>query len=134
MNVIRKLYLRQIALVVAFSMLIIGAIPARSMAYMLGAGPAVQAATQSTRAEDMAKVQRVLESKLVAGKLQAAGLTPSEVKTRLQKLSNADLHQFASRIDNLYAGGDFGVVIGLLVIVILVLVILKLMDRKIVLQ
>lgn len=135
MSFIKKLYFRHIALVVALSMLIIGSIPARSMAYVVGAEPVTKAVTGFTRGEDMAKLQRVLESKLVAGKLQSVGLTSEEVNSRVEKLSDSELHQFASQLDSLYPGGDaLGVIIGLLVIAILVMVILKLADRKIVIR
>ncbi|MDP2690597.1 MAG: PA2779 family protein [Deltaproteobacteria bacterium] len=135
MSFIKKMYFRQIALVVAFSMLIIGSIPAKSMAYVVGAEPFMKAVTGVSRAEDMAKLQRVLESKLVAGKLQSVGLTADEVETRVDKLSDSELHQFASQLDSLYPGGDgLGIVIALLIIVILVMVVLKLADRKIVIR
>lgn len=137
MGFIKKLYFRQIAIVVAFTMLIIGSIPAKSMGYMIGAEPALQQVTgaASTRAESMAKLQRVLESKLVSEKLQTVGLTPSEVETRVEKLSDSELHQFAAQLDTLYPGGDgFSVIIALLVIIILVMIILKINDRKIIIK
>lgn len=138
MRFIKKLYFRQIAIVVAFTMLIIGSIPAKSMGYMIGAEPVLQevAGASATRAESMAKLQRVLESKLVSEKLQTVGLTPSEVETRVERLSDSDLHQFAAQLDTLYPGGDggFSVIIALLVIVILVMIILKINDRKIVIK
>ncbi|MFQ5735994.1 MAG: PA2779 family protein [Thermodesulfobacteriota bacterium] len=135
MGIIKKMYFRQVALVVVFSMLIIGSIPAKSMAYVVGADPVTKAVTGVSRAQDMAKLQRVLESKLVSERLRTVGLTATEVETRVEKLSDSELHQFASRLDNLYPGGEaFGVLIGLLVIVILVMVILKLADRKIVIR
>lgn len=137
MKFVKKLYFRQIAIVVAFTMLIIGSIPAKSMGYMIGAEPALQQVTgaSATRAESMAKLQRVLESKLVSEKLQTVGLTPSEVESRVEMLSDSELHQFASQLDTLYPGGDgFSIIIALLVIVILVMLILKLSDRKIVIK
>lgn len=137
MRFVKKLYFRQIAIVVAFTMLLIGSIPTKSMAYVIGAEPAVQstASASATRAESMAKLQRVLESKLVSEKLQTVGLTPSEVESRMEKLSDSELHQFASQLDTLYPGGEaFAVIIAILVIVVLVMVILKLADRKIIIK
>ncbi|MBI4950254.1 MAG: PA2779 family protein [Deltaproteobacteria bacterium] len=131
MRLFKRLYFRQIALVVAFSMFVIGAIPAKSMAYV--AGP--EAVAASGRAVDMAKVQRVLESRLVADKLEATGLPSAEIMPRIERLTDDELHQFASQLDGLYPGGDgLGVVIALLVIVILVMVIMKLSNRKIIIR
>jgi len=135
MNFVKKLYFRQIAIVVAFAMLILGAIPVKSMAYVTGMEPAMQHATAASRAESMARVQRVLESKLVSERLQSVGLSAPEVESRIQKLSDTELHRFASQLDALYPGGDgFSVIIAILVIVILVMIILKLADRKIVIK
>ncbi len=131
MRFVKKLYFRQIALALAFSMLVIGSIPSKSMAYVVG----VDRAESFSRAADIDRVQRVLESKLVSEKLSQAGLSMTEIKSRLDKLSDSELHSFASQLDSLYPGGDaFGVVIALLIIVILVMVILKLADRKIVIR
>ncbi len=131
MRFVKKLYFRQIALVLAFAMLIIGSIPSKSMAYVVGA----DTAESFSRAADMDRAQRVLESKLVSEKLSSAGLSMTEVKSRLDKLSDSDLHSFASQLDSLYPGGDaLGAVIALLIIVILVMVILKFSNKKIVIK
>ncbi|MBI5493069.1 MAG: PA2779 family protein [Deltaproteobacteria bacterium] len=131
MRFVKKLYFRQIALALAFAMLIIGSIPSKSMAYVVGA----DRAESFSRAADIDRVQRVLESKLVSEKLSQAGLSMTEIKSRLDKLSDTELHSFASQLDSLYPGGDaLGVVIAILIIVILVMVILKLADRKIVIR
>lgn len=132
MEWIKKICFKQIAVALAVSMFIIGSIPSKSLAYVAGSAAIVDPAQ---RAVDMENAQRVLESKLVAGKLAQAGLSMTEIKSRLDKLSDADLHQFASQLNSLYPGGDgLGIVIALLLIVILVLVILKLTNRKLILQ
>lgn len=132
MNWVKNWYFRQIALVVALGLLVIGSVPAQSMAYVVGT-ESVTAMTM--RSADIDTIQRVLESKAVTEKLKDAGLSMDEIKSRLDKLSDAELHQFAVQVDSLYPGGDgLGFVIGVLVIVILVLVILKMTDRKIIIK
>jgi hypothetical protein len=132
MNWVKSLYFKQVAFVVAFTILIIGSIPAKSMAYVVGSETMV---APIDRAADMAAVQRVLESRIVADKLTSMGLTSTEIRDRLGKLTDAELHQFAKQIDSLYPGGDaLGAVIAILVIVILVLLILKMTDRKIIIK
>lgn len=130
MNRIKRFYFKQVAIAVIFGLLVIASVPAESMAYMV----ATPSAPASSRAEDMARVQRVLESKIISSKLSGYGLTTTEVKTRLDKLTDAELHQFSTQVDSLYPGGDLGIVIALLVIVILLLVIMKLSNKKIVIQ
>lgn len=131
MNFIKKLYFRQVALAVAFAVLVIGSIPARSMAYMVDTTSVVE----SARAADLANIQRILEEKVVSEKLSQAGLSMTEIRSRLDKLSDSEVHQFSKQLDSLYPGGDgLGVVIALLIIVILVMVILKLSDKKIIIK
>ncbi len=135
MDRVKKLYFRQIAAFLIFSLLVIGSIPAESMAYVVGSGFEEAQAAPVTRAADMESVQRVLESRIVSGKLERMGLTVSEIKSRLDKLSDQELHQFASRVNSLAPGGDaIGIVIALLVVALLVIVILKLTDHRIIVK
>ncbi|MCC6502812.1 MAG: PA2779 family protein [Deltaproteobacteria bacterium] len=132
MKLVKSWYFRQIALVLAFTMLAIGAIPAKSMAYVVGSEAVV---AEHSREADLARIQRVLESKLVSDKLSESGLSQDEINGRLSQLSDEDVHSFASQLESVNPGGDgVGVVIGLLVIVILVIIILRLMDRKIIIR
>ncbi len=132
MKLVKSWYFRQIALVLAFTMLAIGAIPAKSMAYVVGSEAVV---AEHSREADLARIQRVLESKLVSDKLSESGLSQDEISGRLSQLSDEDVHSFASELESVNPGGDgVGLVIGLLVIVILVIIILRLMDRKIIIR
>ena len=133
MSWIKSPCFKLVALVVAFSILCI--IPAQSMAYVTGIDTASSAVERSMeRGADMATAQRVLESNLVSQRLIKAGLTPDEVRSRLDALSDVELHQFAGTLDALYPGGGSGVIISILVIVILVLVLLKITDHKIIIK
>jgi hypothetical protein len=132
MKLVKNWYFRQIALVLAFTMLALGSIPTKSMAFVVGSEAAV---AEHSRAADIARIQRVLESKLVSDKLSQAGLTEEEINGKITQLSDEEVHSFASQLESVYPGGDaLGVIIGLLIIVILVMVILKLSDRKIVIK
>jgi len=131
MSWIKRLYFKQIAWLVIAGLFIMGAIPARSMAYVVG--PAQEAAL--ARGADIDRVQRVLESKVVAERLGEMGLTPEQVTERLDRLTDSELHGFASTLDALYPGGGaLSVIIALLVIVVLVLLILKITDKRIIIQ
>ncbi len=83
------------------------------------------------RAEDLQSVQRVLENKLVQQRLEDLGLTPEEVTAKLDRLSDAQLHQMASQLDALMPGGELGIIIALLVIAILVVVFIYLLNHRI---
>ncbi|HLC18201.1 MAG TPA: PA2779 family protein [Thermodesulfobacteriota bacterium] len=132
MNWVKNFYFRQVALILALAVLLIGSVPAESMAYVVGSEAV---AASQTRGEDMDRVQTVLESKIVSQKLSGMGLSTEEVTSRLDVLNDSEIHQFAAQIDSLYPGGDgLGVVIALLIVVILVIVILKLSDKKLIIQ
>jgi len=83
------------------------------------------------RAEDLQSIQRVLENKLVQQRLEDLGLTPEEVTAKLDRLSDAQLHQMASQLDALMPGGELGIIIALLVIAILVVVFIYLLNHRI---
>ncbi|HBG45884.1 MAG TPA: hypothetical protein DDW94_02740 [Deltaproteobacteria bacterium] len=135
MKVVKSWYFRHIAAALALTMFMFGAVPAKSMAYVVGSDAVVAQAAEHSREADIARIQRVLESKLVSDRLNQAGLTQSEIDAKISKLSDQEVHSFASQLESLNPGGDgFGVVIALLVIVILVMVILKLADRKIIIR
>jgi hypothetical protein len=77
--------------------------------------------TLSTRAEDLKTIQKTMESKIFRERLADLKLTPAQIDARLSKLSDAQLHQTASRIRTIAPGGDAGgVLITVLVVAILV--------------
>ncbi len=76
------------------------------------------------RAADTDRIRQTLESAVVKQRLMDLGLTPGEAMARINALSDSQIHQFASRLDSLQAGGHHGhlVVVLLLVIIILLLI------------
>ena len=82
------------------------------------------------RAEDLQKIQKVLELKMVSEKLKELGFTEEEIQGRLDQLSDVQLHQVALNLEELKVGGDgIGIVIGLLVIAILVVLLIYLLKK-----
>ncbi|NOS35031.1 MAG: PA2779 family protein [Deltaproteobacteria bacterium] len=126
----RFFYMKPVAVYLAVAFLIMTSIPTDSLAYIVQSSE-----TSLYRSGDRATVQRVLESKVVSQRLSELGLSVDEVTSRLDKLSDQELHSFATTIDNLYPGGDaVSVVIGLLIIAILVMILLHMTGRKIVIK
>ncbi len=82
-------------------------------------------ALSASRAADMAKIQTALESKILQQKLMDYGLSPEETMARVNKLSDEQIHQLATRADSLQAGG-YGGGAGVLVFLFLVLIIVVL--------
>ncbi len=111
---------------------LLGAFPREGAAALVPT--ALAAAEQAPgRAEDLARLQSLLERKVVAQRLADLGLSAEEIRARLGALDDARLHELAERMDGLLPAGDAGaVVVALLVVVLLVVLIFYLMDRKII--
>jgi hypothetical protein len=88
------------------------------------------------RAAEIAKVQTVLEQKVVLQKLLDYGVSSEEAMAKVRSMSDSDLHRLATLADRVAAGADGGVgwLIGLAVLVILILVILMLMNKRVVVR
>jgi hypothetical protein len=94
-----------------------------------------QGTSSELRQDEISRIQSALETKIVAEKLKAYGLTPGEVEQKLQGLSDGQIHLLAQASDPILAGGDaLGVVIAILVIILLVILILKLSDKTVVVR
>ena len=125
-----SLALKPLALYLAITCFVIASIPKDSLAYLVESQPA-----SYSRVADMDKIQRVLESKMVSQRLQELGLSTDEINSKLAGLGDAEIHQFASRLDSLMPGGDMLIdIMALLVIAILVLVILHLLGYKVIIK
>ena len=130
MKKIRTMFiLKPIALYLAFAFFLIASIPQNSWAYLVDSQ-----VLNHSREADINKIQRVLESKMVSQRLSELGLSMDEINSKLQQLSDADIHQFASQLDSLMPGGILEFIIGVLVIVILVLVILQITGHKVIVK
>jgi hypothetical protein len=93
----------------------------------------LMAVQQTDRAADLQKIQKVLEAKAVSERLGQLGLSQEEIRQRLSKLSDLQIHQAALQLDDLKIGGDaLGVIIAVLVIAVLVIVILKLTGHRVI--
>lgn len=100
-----------------------------------GFAPSQATAGESGRLQDLATIQKALEMKVISESLGKMGYSKVEIQSRLGQMSDEQIHQFATRIDDVRVGGDgLGVVIALLIIIILVIVILQLTGHKVVVK
>ena len=83
------------------------------------------------RASGLAAIQAFLEKKVVRQRLSDLGLSAEEIQGRLPGMTDEQIHAVASRIDGLQAGGELGLIIGILLVVLIIIVILRLTDTKI---
>jgi hypothetical protein len=126
---VRIPFMKQVAWYLVFAMFILGIVPKVDA----GLAPSeVIALQQVDRQADLAKIQKVIESKMIRERLEQYGLTQEEINARLSQMSDQQIHNFALNLDDLKVGGDgLGIVIALLVIAILVVVLLYLTGHRV---
>src|SRR5574340_280856 len=114
----KSLFFRHIAWYLVFSMFIVGIAPGVEA----GMAPSDVMNTTVNRLQDIDSIQKVIESKMIRERLQKLGYTAAEVQSRLERLSDQQLHQLAQNLDSMKVAGDdgLGIIIALLIIAILV--------------
>ncbi len=81
--------------------------------------------SQVNRSGDVEKIQKLIELKMVRERLNAFGFSQEEIQTRLNQLSDEQIHQMALRVDELKVGANGGeaVIIVLLILILVALII-----------
>jgi hypothetical protein len=118
-----------LAVYLCLALLILGCLPMDLMAAMIPADFSMAGPGAIDRAADIEKIQRVLESKIVAQRLHDLGLSAEDIQLAMAKLTPQELHAVATNLDGLQSGGELGLIIGILVVVVLVLLIIFLAKR-----
>ena len=125
------LLLRRIAIMLVVSMALISIVPQVEASFV----SSDESFSYTMRQQDTATIKKVLEQKLVKQRLKVLGYSEDEVKARLDKLSDNELHRFATQLDTLTAGGDaLGVLVAILVIVGIIALILFITGKRVVIQ
>jgi hypothetical protein len=99
-----------------FAMFVIGMVP-RVEAGFVASEPV---GSSITRGADLERIRTVLELKAVHQRLQDIGFTAEEIAVRLADMSDEQIHRLAQRLDEMQVGGDGGVIIGVIVVLLLV--------------
>ena len=116
--------MRHVSWYLIFAMFLIGIAPKVDA----GIAPSqLIAMSQTDRNADLEKIQQVLEMKMVGERLKQLGFTQAEIQTRLNSVSDQQLHKFALQLDDLRVGGDGGAGLTIVVLMILVLFLMIMM-------
>ena len=112
--------------------------------FIIGITPKVEAGfspsqvildAQTDRDYDIAKIQTVIETKMIKDRLEKLGFSNEEVRSRLDRFSDQQVHQLALQLDDIKVGGDgLGVIIALLIIAILVVVLIQLTGHRVIIK
>ncbi len=125
-------FFRHVAWYLVFAMMFLGMVPRVEA----GFSPSEVLNPSLERAQDLAKVEKAIETKMIRERLDKLGYTAEEVRSRLDRLSDQQLHQLALNLDNVKVAGDdgLGLIIVLLVIAILVVILLQLTGHKVIVK
>lgn len=85
---------------------VIAALMAVTVITVTSAVAAPVESVESGRAAALAKVEGFLAEKVVADQLTSLGLTRDQASVRLAKLSDTQIQQLATQVDQIRAGGD----------------------------
>lgn len=96
----------------------------------------VMGLSPAERSSDLMKVEKFLEMKMVRERLKEYGLTQEEIQSRLDLLSDQQIHQLALKVDDLRVAADegLGLLIGLLIVVVLVIIIIMLLGHRVIVK
>jgi hypothetical protein len=91
--------------------------------------------SQIERSMDVEKIRKFLETKMIRERLHAFGFSQEEIQTRLNRLTDDQIHQVALKLDELkVAGNGAEAVIIVLLIAAIVLLVIYLMGYRVALK
>lgn len=128
-NLVSSFYAKPLALYLVLALIALSSIAAPAQAMLIPVSPdAQQAHAGMDRAENLAAVQKTLESKVLQQRLMEYGLTPEETAERINALSDEQLHLLAANLDSLQPGGSvvgtlltLALIAGIVVLIIFIL-------------
>lgn len=101
----------------------------------LNAGIISSEMTLNCTTQDMEKIQKFLEMKIVSQRLKDFGYSEKEIMDRLSTLDEQTLHKLALKVDEIKIAGDAGLALILaLLIIALVILIINLTGHRVVVK
>jgi hypothetical protein len=88
----------------------------------------MEAVESSARAGDLARVNSALAREQVREQMLALGVNPSDIDSRVARLTDTELRTLADRMDQMPAGGDALAVIGIIFVVLVILELVGVID------
>ncbi|MCS7164023.1 MAG: PA2779 family protein [Thermodesulfovibrio sp.] len=118
-----------IAIYLSVAILVIGVVQS------LSAGVIPSEMTLRCTSQDLEKIQKFLEMKIVSQRLKDFGYSEKEIMERLSNLDEQTLHKIALKIDEIKIAGDAGTALILaLLIIALVVLIINLTGHRVVIR
>jgi hypothetical protein len=121
--------MKQISWYLVVAMLIIGIAPKVDAGIV---SSELVASPTADRADDISKIQKVLEMKMVKERLTQFGLNNDEIQKKIEGMDDQQLHQFALQLDEINFGGSgaFEILVLVAAILVLVIIIMHMAHRR----
>ena len=71
------------------------------------------------RSANLGKIQEILETKMVRERLGQLGFSQDEIQSRLDQLSDQQIHQLALQLDEMEVAGDSAAIIIILLLLVI---------------
>ena len=85
----------------------------------------------NAREADIRTISSVLEKETIRQRLARLGLKEGEIKERLVRLDDAELHSLAMKVERIRAGGDSSLAIGIAILLLIIIAVLYFTDYAI---
>lgn len=124
-DILPAVYAKRLSVYLVAALLALSFASGTSEAMFVAAAPKAQATPLFDRADDLAKIQKALESKVLQQRLMDYGLSPAKVREKMNGLSDEQVHRFAANVDALQAGGisDNNLIVILLLLILIIIII-----------
>lgn len=125
----KKPFFKMLSLYLVFATFLL-TIPSQGWAMFVPSGE-----SSPLRRTDMLTIQKTLESSVIKQRLLDYGLSQEDAVSRINRLSDERIHQFAANLNSLEAGADgVDALIFIVLVAILVVVILEVSGHKVIIR
>ena len=104
-------FIKGVAWYLVVAMCIIGIVPKSEAGFLPSA---VVPLSSIDGASDLAKIQKILERKMISDRLEKYGLAQNEINTRMARLTDQQVHDLSLNLDQLQVGGN---ALGLILVI-----------------
>ncbi len=128
-TIMRKSFFKSLAIYLVFAVFLM-TLPAQGWAMFIPSGQ-----PDAVRQADLNSIQKTLETAMIKQRLADFGLSSEEAMSRINSLSDAQIHQFAENLDSLQAGADgVDTLIFLLLVAVIVVLVLELTGHHVIVR
>ena len=129
-RILAALYTKTLSIYLVVALIAVSTMAGPAEAMFLPSSPQAPTTPLFDRTADLAMIQNALESRTLQQSLMDYGLSPEKTMTKLNSLSDEQVHQLAVNIDAVQAGGHRGIGLEEILIILLVVLLILLLVQN----